>query len=43
MCKRLGMKFLTLTEYQAEYPAYMTELGCYIRTLREGGVNPYPD
>jgi RHS repeat-associated protein len=43
MCKRLGLKFHTLTEYQSEYPAYMTELGCYIRTLREGGVNPYPD
>ncbi len=43
MCKANGLKFSMLSEYQGEYPAYMTELGCYIRTLREGGVNPYPD
>jgi RHS repeat-associated protein len=40
MCQKLGAKFGTLNEFQMEHPAYMTELGCYIKTLRDAGLQP---
>jgi RHS repeat-associated protein len=40
MCKRLGLKYADLSELQGERPAYMTEMGCYIRMLRAGGLYP---
>ena len=41
MCKRLGARrFSALTESQLERPAYMTELGCYIKLLQDSGLEP---
>jgi RHS repeat-associated protein len=40
MCQKLGATFGTLNEFQMEHPAYMTELGCYIKTLQDAGLKP---
>jgi len=40
MCGKLGPKFNGLSEFQLEHPAYMTELGCLIRTLKDAGLYP---
>jgi RHS repeat-associated protein len=41
MCKKLGMKFYSLTEAQTEIPAYQWEVGCYLKLQMDAGLGPY--
>ena len=41
MCEQLGAKFTSLSQAQKEIPAYIQELGCYLKTLYENHLGPY--
>lgn len=41
MCKRLGVKYYSLTEAQTEIPAYQWEVGCYLKLQMDAGLGPY--
>ena len=42
MCNAMGAtKFGALSERQIEIPAYMVELGCYLKMQMDNGLGPY--
>jgi hypothetical protein len=42
-CSTFGEKYYTLSQKEAETPAYSMQLGCYLRLQYENKLGPYKD